>query len=443
MYFTRSTLLGICFFWIFAVAAQAQIQQASASFSVDVISVRSDEGLDNSRLDVYAAIPYASLSFLKVGDVFEARYEITASVFEVSEGNKAESLVQEATWRDGVTVRQFNATQSVQSVARSTQALNLNPGQYRLQIRLLDLESNQTYESDLKAEVRDFAGAVRLSDLILVSDFDAASQTISPIVSDRIGTSDPSFKFFYEVYSQGTNEVRVTSQMIRTSHSRGLPFLRWLFRSWQSDSSGEISYMVDEVRLLRDGRHPVVVTIPVADYEAGEYLVRVLVEDLNGNVVDHAERFVTMEWSDEAEYQGQDIDQVIAQLSYIAKPRELREIREGKTKQERRERFLAFWQKRDPTPSTPENERMEEYYFRIDYANRHYTDQSNGWETDRGHTVILYGEPDEVVSNAADVSFDQPYEVWHYHRIGRRFIFVDRAGTGQFELLELSRSAIR
>jgi hypothetical protein len=89
---------------------------------------------------------------------------------------------------------------------------------------------------------------------------------------------------------------------------------------------------------------------------------------------------------------------------------------------------------------------MQEYYIRIDYANRHYSDPGSGWETDRGHTLVLYGEPDEIAHGDASFGFEQPYEVWHYHRIGRRFIFVDRAGTGVFKLMVPTweeRSAIR
>lgn len=431
---------------LWAGVAQAQIQQETASFAVDVISVKDDAGGD-SRLDIFAAIPYTSLRFLKVRGVFEASFEITASVHELLRDNKAGSLIHESTWQDQVSVYQFGATQASQNIAHSTSSVNMEPGRYFLQVQMRDLASEQVYETDLIAEVRDFSSEVTLSDLILVSDYNLTSQTIFPVVSDRVHTSDPSFKFFYELYASDAKDVRVTQQVIRTPKSRGLPLLRWLFRSWVSDESqGEISYMVDETRRLREGRHPTLVTIPVSEFESGEYLVRVRIEDLNGTVLDHAERSITMEWADEAEYQGRDIDQAIAQLKYIAKPRELREIREAKSKAERMERFLAFWEKRDPTPNTLQNERMDEYYDRIDYANRHYTGRNRGWETDRGHTLILYGEPDEIVGNSADVAIDQPYEVWHYHRIGRRFVFVDRAGTGLFELVVPTwneRSSIR
>ena len=415
---------------------QAQMHQGPTSFAVDYVSVKGEPNETTSRLDIYAAIPYTSLRFLNVRGVFEAQYEMTTSVFELLRDNKAGALIQESTWQDQVSVYQFGATQASQNIAHTTHAFDLDPGSYFVQVRMRDLASEQQFETNLIVEARDYTGDLKLSDLILVSGYDLSSQSIAPVVSDRVFTSDPSFKVFYELYADQPGQVQIVQEVIRTPKSRGLPLLRWLFRSWLSDDAqGEISYTVDEKRQLRAGRNPSLVTIPVSEFESGEYLVRVRVEDLEGNTLDHAERAVTMEWADEAEYQGRDIDQAIAQLKYIAKPRELREIRDAKTKSERMERFLAFWEKRDPTPNTAENERMDEYYDRIDYANRHYTGSNSGWKTDRGHTLILYGEPDEIVGTAADVAIDQPYEVWHYHRIGRRFVFVDRAGTGRFELV--------
>ncbi len=40
---------------------------------------------------------------------------------------------------------------------------------------------------------------------------------------------------------------------------------------------------------------------------------------------------------------------------------------------EERDQFIeAFWQRRDPTPDTEENEFKEEHYRRIAYANEHF-----------------------------------------------------------------------
>ncbi len=425
----------------------AYAQQESASFAADVISVQDEEADDLSRLDIYTAIPHANLRFLKTGDAFTARYEVTASVFMVNDGNRKQQMVENTVWRENVSVLQFGATQSYQHIAYSTHSMRLDPGLYLLEIRLQDLASEEEYTTELLREVRDFAGTTSLSDLILVSNFDAGSHTISPLVRDRVYVTEPSFKVFYELYADEAQDVQIRREVVRTPNSRGLPLLRWFFRRWQDDESqGEVTFENNQALSLKAGRNPVMLTIPATGFEAGEYLVRVIAEDEYGDQLSIVERAITVEWADEAEYQGRDIDMAIAQLRYIAKPKELREIREGDTKQERRERFIEFWEKRDPTPNTSSNERMEEYYLRIDYANRHYTGRSNGWETDRGYTLVLYGEPDQVESGSADQQFKQPYEVWHYRRIGRQFVFLDRNGTGDFKLMVPTwneRSAIR
>ena len=425
----------------------AHAQSSASPFSVDVISVREDAGLTMSRLDVFTSIPYSYLRFLKRGDAFSASYEVTAEVYEIDSDNKKRRMVENRAWKGDVVAYQFAATQSALNMAQASHAILLRPGRYLLEIRLEDEASEESYAHEQIAEVRDFSGDVSLSNLILVDDFDLRTQSIKPVVSDRVFTTDPSFKVFYELYSDASQGVSVRRQVIRTPNSRGLPFLRWLLRRWQGDEEqGEITYGNNELLELQAGRNPVLLTIPVSGFEPGEYLVRVIVEDETGKVLDSAERAITMEWADEAEYEGRDIDDAIAQLKYIAKPKELRAIREGKTRQERQERFLAFWKKRDPTPGTLENERMQEYYIRIDYANRHYTGNNSGWETDRGHTLVLYGEPDEIASGDASVGFEQPYVVWHYRRIGRQFVFVDRLGNGDFKLMTPrweERSAIR
>ena len=49
---------------------------------------------------------------------------------------------------------------------------------------------------------------------------------------------------------------------------------------------------------------------------------------------------------------------------------------------EERDQFIeAFWQRRDPTPDTEENEFKEEHYRRIAYANEHFPAGIPGWTT--------------------------------------------------------------
>src|SRR6267143_1513862 len=78
---------------------------------------------------------------------------------------------------------------------------------------------------------------------------------------------------------------------------------------------------------------------------------------------------------------------------------------------EERDQFIeAFWQRRDPTPDTEENEFKEEHYRRIAYANEHFPAGIPGWKTDRGRTYIVFGPADEIDSHPSCGSYERPME---------------------------------
>jgi GWxTD domain-containing protein len=123
---------------------------------------------------------------------------------------------------------------------------------------------------------------------------------------------------------------------------------------------------------------------------------------------------------------------------------------QGLRTDEEREQFIAaFWQRRDPTPGTADNEFRSEYYRRIADANQRFTTPSGirGWLTDRGRTLILHGEPDQR-ANAALAALRRedgsvislgPLELWRYRYIqgignNVELTFVDTARRGNYRL---------
>jgi GWxTD domain-containing protein len=119
---------------------------------------------------------------------------------------------------------------------------------------------------------------------------------------------------------------------------------------------------------------------------------------------------------------------------------------------EERDNFIeAFWQRRDPTPDTEENEYKEEHYQRIAYANEHFAAGIPGWKTDRGRIYIIYGKPDEIESHPSGGTYERPmeegggetstfpFEDWRYRYIegiGQEVIieFVDPCMCGEFHM---------
>ncbi|MGB8582084.1 MAG: GWxTD domain-containing protein [Candidatus Sulfotelmatobacter sp.] len=119
---------------------------------------------------------------------------------------------------------------------------------------------------------------------------------------------------------------------------------------------------------------------------------------------------------------------------------------------EERDNFIeAFWQRRDPTPDTEENEYKEEHYRRIAYSNEHFAAGIPGWKTDRGRIYIMYGPADEVDSHPSGGSYERPieegggetstfpFEDWRYRYlegIGQEVIieFVDTCLCGDYHM---------
>jgi len=95
---------------------------------------------------------------------------------------------------------------------------------------------------------------------------------------------------------------------------------------------------------------------------------------------------------------------------YIISDEEKAAFKRLATDDERQNFIESFWQRRDPTPDTEENEFKEEHYRRIEYANEHYASGIPGWKTDRGRIYIMYGPPDENDSHPSGGTYERPYE---------------------------------
>ncbi len=111
-------------------------------------------------------------------------------------------------------------------------------------------------------------------------------------------------------------------------------------------------------------------------------------------------------------------------------------------KSERDEFIKEFWKKRDPDPSTEENEFKEEYYERIEMANLLFKEGGTpGWLQDRGRVYILLGPPFERHTYPRGRSFyGKPEEVWYYGFYP--IIFVDTDWNGDYELTPLGAQHI-
>ncbi len=431
-------LAAVC--W--ALPAQAQDEYRSTlsgaayqpEFDVDAVSVRGERPSE-TRVDVYTKIPYRSVRFLSQDGGFGARYSVSVDVYRTNAEGKVQGLVRSRMWERVVEAPTYDATQADTLYDYATQSLRLAPGSYALEVQVEDAASNRTFVRELPLDVRRFDGPVAMSDLLIADRYDAARQTIFPNVSNAIGTDRPDFTLFYEIYADQGQRLRVSYEVLKQKERRRSTLIRPLLGLPPKDEDAPApDFQTTETITVQAGRNPATLTLGTERFGSGEYVFNVRLEDAAGGVVAEASKDFSVRWMGLNE-QIADLESAIDQLRYIAKDRDIRAMREAASPEERFTIFQRFWDKRDPTPGTRRNERMEEYYFRVSFANRNYGRfKDNGWNTDRGEVFIRFGEPDWVEQNRFGYGA-KPYHVWYYNRIGRRFIFVDDTGFGDFELL--------
>jgi len=103
----------------------------------------------------------------------------------------------------------------------------------------------------------------------------------------------------------------------------------------------------------------------------------------------------------------------------------------------KRKYIKDFWAERDPSPNTPANEFKQDYLNRVALSNSDYKGTfREGWRTDRGRVLLVYGRPDEV-ERFPFSNENKAYEIWHYFAIqgGVIFVFADRREMGDLELV--------
>jgi len=136
---------------------------------------------------------------------------------------------------------------------------------------------------------------------------------------------------------------------------------------------------------------------------------------------------------------------------YIISDEERKAFKQLSNDEERDQFIEAFWQRRDPTPDTEENEFKEEHYRRIAYANEHFAAGIPGWKSDRGRIYIMYGPADEIDAHPSGGTYDRPteegggttstypFEDWRYRYlegVGQEVIieFVDTCMCGDYHM---------
>ena len=383
----------------------------SLNFSVDVGGFKSAVP-NKTRMDFFVQVPYSSIQFVKKDDGFSANYNITLSFTDEGKSN----IIFERNWKEKVKTSDFAQTLSKSNFNLSYKTYDLNPGKYFIRCIVEDSDSRVTSVKEIPLNVRTLADSLSVSDLLLVSEFvkDSTDEKIIPNVSASVTNKSNSLPIYFEIYSDKSREINIEYLL--------------------DDLNKNTTFKQMEHVSIKPGKNLITHTISNISFSVGNFLLKAVIKDSEWREITSVEKKIS------STLFGTplviiDLNKAIDQTVYIASPEELDFIRDGKNYDEKLERFLSFWEKKKPNPNSTDNPIMNEYFRRIDYANRNFKGFGEGWHSDMGMVFVTFGPPSNVERHPMD-SNSKPFEVWYYTELDRYFAFVDQTGFGDYRLAD-------
>jgi len=368
-----------------------------------------------SRMEFHVAVVNDLLTFIKTAeDEYKARYEVNVVIYD----DEMEPLVEKSV-SGRVTVHSFAKTNSRRNAMHHTISTSLDPGRYKSVLQLIDFESNESISKELDLTVRDFSrDKIRISDIMFIDTIDSTDSGVVysanlPHVFDNVNSA---FAAYVEIYPpDGINTAEADIEIL--------------------DAKGKMLHSFKRRYESKTGA--VHAVIPFREYlkKPGEYLLVIIAKA--GEHSAKSRRMFSVIWSN-IPLAENNLELAINQLALVAKKNDIEIMRNAKGN-ERKKLYDDYWQQRDPTPLTKKNELQEEFFRRVDFANRNFSEITSnhaGWQTDRGKIYIVYGPPDEVSHSDSEIQMPAT-EIWYYNRLGRKYYFSDRSGDGVYRLVKV------
>lgn len=427
-------------------AVPIQIDVDHAAFAFDS---------ETSLVEMYFAFEAATLTYVSSEAGFMASLPVSMQVVRSTQAT-LEGTPTEPVWAEETTlsfvVPDTTGLVEGQHFVHQVRAA-IPPGEYEL---LVTVPTGVSVTRDLLVPDFDARSSVSVSDVTLASQISQSQNRddafykngmiIRPNANQLFG-SGLNFLFYYvEVYN--------LDQMASNSE-------KYTVYSYISEANIPQPVGAMQRRAERVLRSPDVVvgSFNIKALPSGSYFLRLaILNESNEAVAEQSRKFFVynpdvqreqvvvvetdFEASQYANMSEEEVARMEKHIGVIATDSERRRLRGIRDLDEKRRFMMDFWATRDPNPNTPINEYQEGFYALVQYANDRYTTTfDEGWNTDRGRTLLKYGTPTSIEPHLFDRGF-APYELWEYNNIpgaGQAlFVFADLSGFGSFELIHSS-----
>jgi GWxTD domain-containing protein len=427
-------------------------QNTSFKFSLDYTRFRFSE--EKTCFEFYASFYRNYLNYVPEGNRFRGEFLVTASVLA------KDSLVATKSWKN------VNMADSLSEIIPGQRLFCQNDfvldnGRYTLAVKLSDV-NNPSLAAELSLEI-DAPGfsktELQISDIQLAGYIQRDTTQgylvkngyrITPNPTGIYGLGMPMLYLYSEIYNlapatSDSGGYYHAGYRILNADGRMVKEMEPRIRKKPGNSAVEISGI--NVVTLVSGAYQLL--LEVVDRESG-VIARSGRRFFVYREADFAEGGAAFQKKEEVKGEGsagidadrynmmteKEVDDEFENTRFIS-TKEERDTYKKLNLQGKQSFIKEFWAKRDQTLGTAENEFKRDYLGRVEFANQTFKGGfRNGWRSDRGRIVLIYGRPDEI-ERFPFSNQNRTYEIWHYYsqQGGLQFYFVDKRDTGDLELV--------
>lgn len=405
---------------VMPMAAQQIPDASTMKVLIDAISLRGSSFGAPARCDVYVAVPYQILQFTPHDGKMLSEYSVSITIRDSSGTRLIDTTYRRSIAEESFAVARGTTGKSDNSVRR----FDLRPGSYTVEVVISDVFGRRDNVSSRSIRIPEYhISPVELSTPMYVSQIEQRGNryAITPFVGDVVWLTDATLFVFLEAYLSGqARSLRYHWTLTRNDGRHAAHGQSDAVRCERVATQSFFPLNIQQRLLpgsytLRINAHPVLAdgSSDTTVVEATASRAYVIPRTLAGDVV-------------------ADLKKATKQLIYVADQDQIDAILNAPSEGESLSLFEEFWKGLDPTPGTLKNEAFDEYFGRVDEANKRFKSYNEGWLTDMGRVFIVYGEP------LTTERFMSPNGIsrivrWIYPN-NMTFTFEDTSGFGDFRL---------
>jgi len=380
--------------------------------------------LGNNQFRLYfpVEIQYDFLQFVLRDGTYQAGAEL-----EIVLKKEGTDGIQNVIWKTQTHTTTFDSTNRRDVYHFTIDSLSVSAGKYEILLKYRDINGGQRYAARLKIRLPEVKNRYVSPPLFLYPGRTVKPSfrgiTFQPSALREYWNFNQDVKLYLNVWDPSLSEepmtsIRIISQKLAVKNKLNAEVRLARNGNWVSGVAELSSHLLPE----------------------GIHKLRIVYHFASDSVVQEMPFKVV--WFEKPR-SLRNFNLAIAVMKYILDEEEYKKLNKGNSK-EKQQKFWSYWKQQDPTPETPYNELLTEFYTRVDSANVRWSSRRiPGWKTDVGRIYILYGPPDEVEDRSLD-PIPNPYMKWIYKRDGKRLIFTFRSieGRKRFELVDTREESL-